>query len=419
MTYVSVPRVGARSVRAPRFGGDSANARPTAGLISRNDRGVSGRQGVFAPAGTIRGYRSVVLGGRVGAHCGVGGGLRVGRSSFSFSFSASLERLASRLGEQGGRPCARCKQTAKALDCSSRGRNRGSNRGRWNPPAAGGDDGNGARGAGEDGDGGDGSFVLEGSALLKTPGSQTEDIVVLDVTGMMCAGCVSRVRQILLDEACVLGASVNLPTETAVVRVIVGAQGVHDDHKYRGDHEGGGDLEANIPAYSAALQRIGERLALLLSDKGYEAKFRPFGAETSAATKVVQAKREERIRKLREKTVQVVIAWGLASACMIHHVVHWFGMAAPRFVHVLGSTMGTAALSAMALLGPGRGIVVDGFKNLVRGTPDMNSLVGLGATTAFGISTVAMLLPKLGWRTFFEEPAMLLCFILLGRALEE
>lgn len=362
----------------------------------------------------------MVLGGCVGAHCGVGGGIRVGKSSqFSFSPARSLQRLASRLGEEG-RPCARCKQTAKALDCGSLGY---SNCSRCAPPAAGGDDGNGARGAdgGEDGDGGDGSFVLEGSALLKTPGSQTEDIVVLDVTGMMCAGCVSRVRQILLDEACVLGASVNLPTETAVVRVVVGAQGIHDDHAYHGDHqeEGGGDLEANIPAYSAALQRIGERLASLLSDKGYEAKFRPFGAETSAATKVVQAKREERIRKLREKTVQVVIAWGLASACMIHHVVHWFGMAVPRFVHVLGSTMGTAALSAMALLGPGRGIVVDGFKNLVRGTPDMNSLVGLGATTAFGISTVAMLLPKLGWRTFFEEPAMLLGFILLGRALEE
>lgn len=319
--------------------------------------------------------------------------------------------------------CLRCRQTvqrsaASPVVCRA---------------AQGSGDGGGGNGQGAEDDGGgngSGSFELEASALLKTPGSKAEDIVVLDVTGMMCAGCVSRVRQLLMDEACVLGASVNLPTETAVVRVIVdglaGEGGEGGDASPEGtgaalgDH---GDVEAGTrggpTSYAMALQRIGETLAALLSDKGYEAKFRPFGAETSAASKVVQAKRAERIRKLREKTFQVVIAWGLASACMIHHVVHWFGVAAPRVLHVLGSTMGTATLSALAMLGPGRGIVVDGFKNLARGTPDMNSLVGLGATTAFGISAVAMMIPTLGWRTFFEEPAMLLGFILLGRALEE
>jgi len=38
----------------------------------------------------------------------------------------------------------------------------------------------------------------------------------------------------------------------------------------------------------------------------------------------------------------------------------------------------------------------------------MNTLVGLGATASFGVSCVAALMPKLGWKTFFEEPAMLL-----------
>ena len=49
----------------------------------------------------------------------------------------------------------------------------------------------------------------------------------------------------------------------------------------------------------------------------------------------------------------------------------------------------------------------------------MNTLVGLGAGAAFGVSCVAAGLPALGWRTFFEEPAMLLGFVLVGRALEE
>lgn len=38
----------------------------------------------------------------------------------------------------------------------------------------------------------------------------------------------------------------------------------------------------------------------------------------------------------------------------------------------------------------------------------MNSLVGLGAGASFAVSCVAAALPALQWKTFFEEPAMLL-----------
>lgn len=69
--------------------------------------------------------------------------------------------------------------------------------------------------------------------------------------------------------------------------------------------------------------------------------------------------------------------------------------------------------------GPGRQILVDGLRAARHGAPDMNTLVGLGAGAAFGVSCVAAGLPALGWRTFFEEPAMLLGFVLVGRALEE
>ena len=49
----------------------------------------------------------------------------------------------------------------------------------------------------------------------------------------------------------------------------------------------------------------------------------------------------------------------------------------------------------------------------------MNSLVALGASASFAVSLVAAAVPSLGWPTFFEEPAMLLGCVLLGRALEE
>ncbi len=69
--------------------------------------------------------------------------------------------------------------------------------------------------------------------------------------------------------------------------------------------------------------------------------------------------------------------------------------------------------------GPGRELLVDGWKAWRRGAPDMSTLVGLGATASFGVSCIAAGLPSLGWKTFFEEPAMLLGFVLVGRALEE
>lgn len=58
--------------------------------------------------------------------------------------------------------------------------------------------------------------------------------------------------------------------------------------------------------------------------------------------------------------------------------------------------------------GPGRDIIVNGVSALLQNRPDMNTLVGLGATASFGVSCVAAAMPHLGWKTFFEEPAMLL-----------
>jgi hypothetical protein len=52
--------------------------------------------------------------------------------------------------------------------------------------------------------------------------------------------------------------------------------------------------------------------------------------------------------------------------------------------------------------------MVSGWQALTAGRPDMNSLVGLGAAASFGVSCAAAALPALRWKTFFEEPAMLL-----------
>ena len=49
----------------------------------------------------------------------------------------------------------------------------------------------------------------------------------------------------------------------------------------------------------------------------------------------------------------------------------------------------------------------------------MDSLVGLGVSSAYVASLVALVWPQVGWPCFFNEPVMLLGFVLLGRFLEE
>ena len=67
----------------------------------------------------------------------------------------------------------------------------------------------------------------------------------------------------------------------------------------------------------------------------------------------------------------------------------------------------------------------EGFRAMSMGAPNMNSLVGVGATAAFGLSVAGALTPPVVGEygipvnnDFFEEPVLLLAFILLGRALE-
>jgi Cu2+-exporting ATPase len=63
--------------------------------------------------------------------------------------------------------------------------------------------------------------------------------------------------------------------------------------------------------------------------------------------------------------------------------------------------------------------LVDGWQGLRRLAPNMNTLVALGSVSAYLASVVALVFPQLGWECFFDEPVMLLSFILLGRTLEQ
>src|SRR5690606_27290405 len=72
--------------------------------------------------------------------------------------------------------------------------------------------------------------------------------------------------------------------------------------------------------------------------------------------------------------------------------------------------------------GPGLRFYRSGWDALMRRAPDMNSLVLLGTSAAFGYSTVATFLPRLlpegAAHVYFEAAAVIVTFVLLGRYLE-
>ncbi|KAH9533788.1 hypothetical protein CY35_18G070500 [Sphagnum magellanicum] len=280
------------------------------------------------------------------------------------------------------------------------------------PDGAGGSSGRGGYmggggGSGDGGGGGDGFGFqsTEPQQIGEDPNSKaaaqfTEDVIILEVGGMSCGGCVSSVKRILESQPQVTAASVNLATETALVRVV--------------------STSPDPIGWKKAKGQLAEVLAKHLTSCGFKSTVREQqGKDGHKVAPAALKKREERLARLKDSGRRLVVAWTMAAVCLVGHAGHFLGNSAPAWVHLLHSTKFHAALCLAALAGPGRKLLVDGWKSLRRGSPNMNTLVGLGAISSFAVSTAAALLPRLGWQAFFEEPVMLLAFVLLGRAVEE
>ncbi|MGB3787060.1 MAG: heavy metal translocating P-type ATPase [Phormidesmis sp.] len=225
----------------------------------------------------------------------------------------------------------------------------------------------------------------------QTPDAQTPDetqTIVIDVTGMMCAGCVSTVEKELTQSDGVLSATVNLVTEVAAV-------------------EGTSKVD-------------GEALAQTLTDAGYPSKLRQSKDDLGLSAETDWLAKQERAQQ--HQTSQLAIASILLVLSIIGHLQHLNlggSLSSLLTVPVISTLWFHATLATLTLLFPARKILVDGFKGIRRGTPNMNTLVSLGALSAYLASVVALIFPQLGWECFFDEPVMLLSFILLGRTLEQ
>ena len=210
---------------------------------------------------------------------------------------------------------------------------------------------------------------------MSTPKEIHSELFTLDIGGMTCASCVGRVEKALDKIPGVEAASVNLATEQARIR-----------------------LNLSSPT------KIGEVIAAV-QKTGYEAQLSKPHAIT--ALKPSQS------------------FWGSDG---LGRVLLGFALSAPLFLPMLLMPFGIHwALSPkwqLLLASPiqfflGWRFYKAGFKSMMSGVGNMDLLVALGTSAAYGLSIYQMLVsPHASHELYFEGSAVIICMVLLGKWLE-
>lgn len=222
----------------------------------------------------------------------------------------------------------------------------------------------------------------EDSGLPQRPPSEAVGLL-LDVEGMKCGSCVRSVEQRLQQQPGVRQVSVNLLTRTAWVEL-----------------EGGQDrLE---PVLSS------------LRSLGFEGRLRQDGDDG-----VLSRKDRLRQKSWWEQWRQLLVALLLVLVSGLGHWAMTLPQAWPSALGLFQAPWFHGLIATVALAGPGFPILRTGLRSALSGHPGMDSLVGLGMGSAYLASAVGWLWPASQLPCFFNEPVMLLGFVLAGRFLEE
>ncbi|WP_282603582.1 heavy metal translocating P-type ATPase [Paracoccus sp. PARArs4] len=203
----------------------------------------------------------------------------------------------------------------------------------------------------------------------------------LAIQGMSCASCAGRIARALEARPEIAEAQVNLATHEARI--------------------------THAPSLDPAA------LAGIVGDLGYQARPR---ADAAAPPE------DEAAPLARDAAIAALLTLPIFVTEMGGHLFPAFH----HWLHALVPTRGLWAIQmilALAVLaGPGRRFFRAGIPALLRGTPEMNSLVALGAGAAFAFSVVVVLVPQIvpepSRNVWFEAAAVIVTLILTGRWLE-
>jgi len=214
------------------------------------------------------------------------------------------------------------------------------------------------------------------------------DSIDLEIDGMSCAACVGRVEKVLLRVPGVRAASVNLATRRARVEAVAGV--------------------VEVPALTAAVSKA-----------GFSAHV-PDDARTDAPQEDAQA--QEAHALMRAFWIALVLTLPVFVLEMGSHLIPPMHEWVMRTIGHHTSWLFQFVLTTLVLFGPGLRFFRKGFPALLRGAPDMNSLVAIGTGAAWVYSVVATfmpgVLPEGTVNVYYEAAAVIVTLILLGRVLE-
>ncbi|MDO9486965.1 MAG: heavy metal translocating P-type ATPase [Sphingomonadaceae bacterium] len=207
-----------------------------------------------------------------------------------------------------------------------------------------------------------------------TVGSQ---MVELGIEGMTCASCVSRVEKALAAVPGVLSAEVNLATEVARIGFVDGAVATDD--------------------LIAAVERA-----------GYQARLRD---DAGSAADVGEARHEAIARcDLRHVLIAAVLSLPLVLPMLLSPI--GVEVALPGWVQLLLATPVQFWLGAR--------FYRNGWKALLARTGNMDLLVAIGTSAAYGLSLYQLAFPAHHGEAhyYFEASAVVITLVLLGKWLE-
>ena len=205
---------------------------------------------------------------------------------------------------------------------------------------------------------------------------------LLTVEGMKCGGCVRAVEQRLGQQSGVRHVSVNLLTRTAWLELA--------------------NADVDLAPVLASLETL-----------GFRARCRDQEAPLVSRRDLLQQ------RHWWRHWQQLLLALSLLLISGLGHLAESGALGDTRLASLLARNDLHALVATLALLGPGRSILWVGARSALAGAPGMDTLVGLGVSSAYLASLYGWLSPGSGWPCYFNEPVMLLGFVLSGRFLEE
>lgn len=201
------------------------------------------------------------------------------------------------------------------------------------------------------------------------------ELFTLDIGGMTCASCVGRVEKALDKMPGVEAASVNLATEQAKVRLKA-------------------DSGLNVDDLIATVQKT-----------GYEAKISsPHQISEIAPSKLFWG---------ADGLGRVLLGFALSAPLFLPMLLMPFG------IHWALSPKWQVLLATPVQFFLGWRFYKAGFKSLMSGVGNMDLLVALGTSAAYGLSVYQMITSShASHELYFEGSAVIICMVLLGKWLE-